>query len=169
MPHARASDRPLQTGDLLILDFGAVWGGYHSDVTRSFVLGCPSPEQERIHRVVYEAQSLGVAAVRPGVTAKDLDALVRESIAKAGFGEFFGHSTGHGVGLLVHEEPRLYDQDETALAPGMVVTVEPGVYVPGFGGVRIEDTVLVTEDGHRVLTLAPKVFVVNSGNWGETG
>jgi Xaa-Pro aminopeptidase len=161
MPHARASDRLLQAGDLLTLDFGAVCRGYHSDITRTFVLGEPSPEQDRIYRLVGEAQSLGVEAVRPGIAVKDLDALVRDKITAAGHGEHFGHSLGHGVGLEVHEGPRLSGKDETVLAPGMVVTVEPGVYVPGFGGVRIEDSVLVTADGHRVLTGSPKIFVLH--------
>ncbi|HUW63730.1 MAG TPA: aminopeptidase P family protein [Spirochaetia bacterium] len=160
MPHATASERLLQTGDLVTLDFGAVWRGYHSDMTRTFVLGAPSPEQERIYRLVLEAQALGVEAVRPGIATKAVDALVRDKITAAGHGEHFGHATGHGVGLAVHENPRLADKDETVLAPGMVVTVEPGVYIPGFGGVRIEDSVLVTDKGHRVLTGAPKVFVL---------
>jgi len=158
MPHATASERRLQEGDLLTLDFGAVWGGYHSDITRTFVLGRPSPEQREIYGLVREAQALGLEAVRPGITAAALDALVRERIAAAGHGEHFGHSLGHGVGLAVHESPRLKDTDQTVLAPGMVVTVEPGVYIPGWGGVRIEDSVLVTAGGHRVLTGAPKVF-----------
>lgn len=165
MPHATASDRVLQAGDFVTLDFGAVWLGYHSDITRTFILGKPSPEQEGIFRLVREAQAMGVEAVQPGVVAKDLDALVRNKITAAGHGEHFGHSTGHGVGLAVHENPRVSDKDDTVLAPGMVVTVEPGVYIPGLGGVRIEDSVLVTENGHRVLTGAPKIFTLT--NWEE--
>jgi len=158
MPHATASGRQLQEGDLLTLDFGAVCEGYHSDITRTFVLGRPSPQQREVYELVRNAQALGVEAVRPGVTGAALDALVREKIAAAGHGEHFGHSLGHGVGLAVHEAPRLKDTDETVLRPGMVVTVEPGVYIPGWGGIRIEDSVLVTAEGHRVLTGAPKVF-----------
>jgi len=155
-PHARPTDRRLGEGDLVVIDAGALVDGYHSDMTRSYVLGDPTPIQQRMLSVVTEAQAAGVAAVRAGVAARDVDEACRSVIAAAGWADAFVHGTGHGVGLDIHEAPRVAATSDATLAAGHVVTVEPGVYLPGHGGVRVEDSVLVTTDGCRVLTHAPK-------------
>lgn len=159
-PHARPGDRRIREGDLVVLDFGALLDGYHSDMTRTVSIGEPTPTQRRMDEVVRAAQAAGVAAVRPGVTGRDVDAACRGLIAEAGWGDAFLHGTGHGVGLDIHEDPRVASTATATLAPGHVVTVEPGVYLPEHGGVRIEDTVVVTEDGCRPLTTAPKELVL---------
>lgn len=156
LPHGVASDRVIQNGDLITMDFGCAYRGYHSDITRTVVLGLPNPRQEEIYRLVLKAQQAGLAAARAGVKACDVDRAAREIISAAGYGENFGHSTGHGVGLAVHEEPSVSGKNETVLQPGMVITVEPGIYIPGWGGVRIEDMAVVEEGGCRLLTRAPK-------------
>lgn len=156
MPHAVASEKLLQNGDLVTLDFGAVYRGYHSDITRTVVLGKPTDYQLEIYDIVLEAQQQGIAAVQPDVKAMDVDRAARNIIEWHGYGKYFGHSAGHGLGLQIHEKPGLSVRDGTFLQPGMAVTVEPGIYLPGWGGVRIEDTVLVTSDGRRVLTRSPK-------------
>ncbi len=158
LPHGRATDRTLHAGDLVTIDFGAVWSGYCSDCTRTVVLGQADERQRRVHGVVLEALQASLAMIRAGVACRDVDARARAVIAAAGFGDAFGHSLGHGVGLDVHEGPRLSPQEDAALEPGMVLTVEPGIYLPGWGGVRVEDLVVVTEDGCRVLTRAPREF-----------
>jgi len=163
MPHAVASEKTIQYGDLIIMDFGAVYRGYHSDITRTVVLGKPAGCQLEIYDIVLEAQQRGIAAVRPAVKAMDVDRAARDVIEWYGYGKCFGHSTGHGLGLQIHEKPWLSARDETVLQPGMVVTVEPGIYLPGWGGIRIEDTVLVTPDGHRVLTRSPKQELIALG------
>lgn len=155
-PHHHPGDRTIGDGDLVVIDFGALVDGYHSDMTRTFAVGDISPTQQRMVQVVRDAQAAGVAAVRAGVEAKVVDATCRDLIDAAGWGEAFGHGTGHGVGLVIHEEPRVGRTSTATLAAGHVVTVEPGVYLPEHGGVRIEDTVVVTDDGCRPLTLAPK-------------
>ncbi len=155
-PHHRPADRTIVDGDLVVIDFGALVDGYHSDMTRTFQVGEPTATQRRMYAVVEEAQAAGVAAVRAGAAAADVDGTCREVIAAAGWADAFGHGTGHGVGLVIHEDPRVSRASTTMLAPGHVVTVEPGVYLPEHGGVRIEDTVLVTDEGCRPLTLAPK-------------
>lgn len=156
LPHGVASDRKLQKGDLLTMDFGCIFKGYHSDMTRTVVLGQPDEKQLEIYHIVLEAQLAGLAAVKAGIKAKDADAAARKVINDRGYGEYFGHGTGHGVGLEIHERPSLNTRDETILKSGMVVTVEPGIYLPGWGGVRIEDSVLVTEEGCEILTSSPK-------------
>lgn len=156
LPHGRATDRRMTTGDFVTVDFGAVFEGYASDCTRTVVLGTPDARQHQIYEIVLEAQLQALAAIRPGVPCRDVDAAGRSVIAAAGFGDAFGHALGHGIGLDVHEGPSLSPRSEAVLEPGMVVTVEPGVYLPGWGGVRIEDDVVVTADGCRVLTHAPK-------------
>ena len=156
LPHGVASDKPIERGDLVTVDFGAYVDGYASDMTRTFVVGRASPEQRRIYDVVLQAEQAGVEAVRPGRTGKEVDAVARAIIEQAGYGQAFGHGLGHGVGLEVHEAPRLSKLGEDRLEPGMVVTVEPGIYLPGWGGVRIEDLVVVREDGPEVLTQTPK-------------
>ena len=160
-PHARPTDRRIREGDLVVLDFGALLEGYHSDMTRTVSIGEPTDTQRRMDDVVRAAQAAGVAAVRPGVTGRDVDAVCRGVIADAGWGEAFLHGTGHGVGLDIHEDPRVAQSGAATLAPGHVVTVEPGVYLPEHGGVRIEDTVVVTPDGCRPLTTAPKDLVLS--------
>jgi Xaa-Pro aminopeptidase len=160
-PHARAGERRLATGDLVVLDFGGVYDGYCVDLTRTFALGEPSGEARRVHAAVLAAQRAAIAAVRPGVRASDVDRAARDVLSHAGLGEAFGHGTGHGLGLEIHEEPRIAApnqgrDDDVALEPGMVFTVEPGAYLPGWGGVRIEDDVLVTDTGCEVLTEASR-------------
>lgn len=155
-PHARPGSRRLVEGDLVVMDFGALVDGYHSDMTRTFAVGDPSETQARMLAVVTEAQVAGVAAVAPGVLCSEVDASARGVIEAAGWGDAFVHGTGHGVGLDIHEAPRLAKTSEATLAEGYVVTVEPGVYLPDHGGVRVEDTVLVTAEGCRSLTHAPK-------------
>jgi Xaa-Pro aminopeptidase len=156
-PHARPGSRVIDEGDLVVIDFGALVDGYHSDMTRTVMVGEPSPTQARMLEVVLEAQAAGVAAVAPGTPCQDVDAACRAVITSFGWADAFVHPTGHGVGLDIHESPRVAATVAATLAPGHVVTVEPGVYLPEHGGVRIEDTVVVTSDGCRRLTRAPKV------------
>lgn len=156
LPHATPTRKRIGDGDFVLVDWGANEGLYNSDLTRVLVTGRISPRFERIYRVVLDAQTRAIAAVRPGVSGHDVDRIARSVIAKAGFGRRFRHGLGHGLGMLVHEAPRLAVKNQTILKPGMVVTVEPGIYVPGWGGIRIEDDVLVTRTGHEVLTHVPK-------------
>jgi len=157
-PHHRPSGRPIVEGDLVVLDFGAKVDGYCSDMTRTVCIGEPSAEQQRILDVVTEAQAAGVAAVRGGAECRTVDAACRDVITAAGWGEAFSHGTGHGVGLEIHEDPRLsFAAPEGAtLTSRSVVTVEPGVYLAGIGGVRVEDSLVVTDGGARSITHAPK-------------
>jgi len=156
LPHATPGGGQIGESDLLLIDWGARGRLYNSDLTRVLVTGKMSPKLQRVYRVVLDAQTRAIAAVRPGVTGHDVDHIARETIARAGFGRYFGHGLGHGLGLAVHEGPRLAAKNPTVLKPGMVVTVEPGIYLPGWGGIRIEDDVLVTRTGHEVLTSVPK-------------
>jgi Xaa-Pro aminopeptidase len=156
-PHARPSDRRPQPGEAVVVDFGAVFRGYRSDMTRTFFVdGSPTPPMDLVLEVVSAAQAAGLAAVRAGVTGGDVDRSCRELITESGFGHAFAHGTGHGVGLEIHEAPAVGKDSATILEQGTVVTVEPGVYLAGVGGVRIEDTVVVTETGYRPLTRFPK-------------
>jgi Xaa-Pro aminopeptidase len=155
-PHARPSGRRLRNGELVTIDFGSVWNGYRSDITRTVALGRPSRKLRAIYQAVLDAQETGLEAIRPEEKAKKVDAAARRVIREAGYGRYFGHGLGHGVGLEIHEAPRLGQHSADVLKPGMVVTCEPGVYVPGLGGVRIEDLVLVTETGAERLSLATK-------------
>jgi Xaa-Pro aminopeptidase len=160
-PHHRPSTRAIERGDLVVLDFGALVEGYHSDMTRTIAVGglaALDPTQRRMLEVVTEAQAAGVAAVHAGGSTKAVDAACRDVISGAGWGEAFVHGTGHGVGLDIHEDPRVSWAADATLAAGHVVTVEPGIYLPGHGGVRIEDTVVVTDSGCRTLTRAPKAL-----------
>lgn len=156
LPHARASDRVLETGDFVLLDFGAVTAGYCSDITRTFVLGRASDEQREVYEIVREANLRASGALRVGMTGMAADAVARDYIDARGFGEAFGHSLGHGIGLEVHEAPRLARIVESPLAAGTVVTIEPGIYRAGWGGVRIEDDVFLSDAGPRVLTGFPR-------------
>lgn len=159
-PHHEAGDRELSRGDLVIIDFGAEYRGYRSDMTRSFVLGEPSARQREMLDGVREAQQAGVDAVAPGVAAAGIDEVCRTHLGLLGLGEWFTHGTGHGVGLDIHEAPSVSERGTATLAAGHVITVEPGVYVPEFGGVRWEDTLVVTPDGAEPLTRSPKQPVV---------
>ncbi len=160
LPHARPGDRAIEPGDLVVIDFGAMIDGYHSDMTRTFSVGEPDDFAAELLAVVTEAQRLGCELVAPGVEAKAIDHACRSSITVAGFGEYFMHGTGHGVGLDIHEAPAVSSRSQTVLESGHIITVEPGVYVPGRGGVRVEDTVAVTDDGYSALTRYPKDLAV---------
>jgi Xaa-Pro aminopeptidase len=155
-PHHRAGLRRVEEGDLVVLDFGALLEGYHSDMTRTLAVGELSETQARMWDVVHEAQAKGVAAVQAGVSAREVDEACRTVIRDAGWADAFSHGTGHGVGLDIHEGPRVGTTSDATLAAGHVITVEPGVYLAEHGGVRIEDTVVVTAEGSRTLTRAPK-------------
>ncbi len=152
LPHAVPGEGRIGESNLVLIDWGADKGLYKSDLTRVLVTGKISPKFERIYRVVYDAQARAIAAIRPGVKAADVDQVARRVIAEAGYGRRFGHGLGHGIGLEVHEAPRVAAKSPVVLKAGMVVTVEPGIYLPGWGGIRIEDDVLVTRDGHEVLS-----------------
>jgi Xaa-Pro aminopeptidase len=152
LPHAGSSDRRVEKGEYLLLDFGAETGGYCSDVTRTFVVGKASAEQREIYDIVRAANETAAKRVQAGMTGRDADALARDYIEQRGYGEQFGHSLGHGLGLEVHEAPRLAKTADGALAENAVVTIEPGIYRPGWGGVRIEDDVFLGADGTRILT-----------------
>jgi Xaa-Pro aminopeptidase len=165
-PHASATERKLAPGDLLTIDWGAEAGGYFSDMTRTFLVsgGRGTAEKKRIYSLVLEANRRALRKLRAGVRLKDVDSAARGHIAKAGYGEHFGHGLGHGVGLEVHERPRLSPKSRASARPGMVVTVEPGIYVPGLGGVRIEDMALVEVSRARVLTKLPvQLEIIGSG------
>lgn len=156
MPHGRASEKMLVDGELVTIDFGALCNGYHSDETVTVALGSCDERQRDVYEIVRTAHDRAIAAVRPGMTCKALDAVAREYIAACGYADYFGHGLGHGVGLEIHEKPTVSFRSEVVLEEGMVLTIEPGIYIPGWGGVRIEDTVAVTADGCRVLTAVPK-------------
>ncbi|HMQ30928.1 MAG TPA: Xaa-Pro peptidase family protein [Chloroflexaceae bacterium] len=159
-PHATPGDEPLGAGRPIVIDMGARLGGYHADLTRTIVLGEPDARFGELYALVREAQARAVAGLRPGLPAHEADALARDQIAAAGYGEQFGHGLGHGVGLNIHEGPSLRRSatgTSAPLRPGMVTSVEPGVYLEGWGGIRIEDLVLITEDGCEVLSRAPKL------------
>ncbi len=160
LPHGVASDKVIETGDFVTLDFGAYYKGYVSDITRTIAVGQPSDKLKEIYEIVLEAQLRGVNGIKPGLTGKEADALTRDYITEKGFGQYFGHSTGHGIGLEVHEGPGLSVKSDIVLEPGMVVTVEPGIYIPGLGGVRIEDDVIITESHNERLTHSPKELII---------
>jgi Xaa-Pro aminopeptidase len=156
LPHYRPGDTPLDPDEPILIDFGARVEGYNSDLTRMVGPSSIGGDERDIHRICLEAQRYAIEHIRPGMTAGDADALARDRIVEAGYGERFGHSLGHGVGLEVHEGPGIRKESTEVLKPGMVFTVEPGIYLPGSGGVRIEDMVLVTDTGVRVLSRLPK-------------
>jgi len=157
-PHHEPTHRALREGDAIKLDFGALWGGYHTDMTRTIAFGQAPPEIKKIHEVVREAQQAGIDAVKPGAVGKDVDAIVRKVISDEGF-EPYDHGLGHGVGLEIHERPGLVSSSDDVLPIGTVVTVEPGIYVPGLGGVRIEDVVEVTPEGCRPLPASTRELI----------
>jgi len=151
-PHAHPTERIIEAGELVTMDCGTSLGGYCSDITRTFAVGDPGPELRAIYEAVRMANAIGREAARPGITAQELDWTVRRAIVDAGYGAYFTHRTGHGLGLEVHEAPYIVDGNELTLDPGMVFTIEPGIYVPGLGGVRIEDNVAITASGCELLT-----------------
>ncbi|MFD0695016.1 M24 family metallopeptidase [Paenibacillus sp. GCM10027628] len=160
LPHGKASDRVLQGNEFVKLDFGAYYKGYCSDITRTVMLGKPTDKHKEIYDIVLEAQLNCLANLKPGITGAAGDAFARDVIVKHGYGDYFGHGTGHGLGMEVHESPRLSKTEDMILTPGMVVTVEPGIYLPDFGGVRIEDDVVITDTGIKILTHSTKDFLI---------
>jgi Xaa-Pro aminopeptidase len=152
LPHAHSTERTIGNGDFLLLDFGAETHGYCADVTRTFAVGRATSEQREVYDVVRVANENAARGVRAGMTGRDADAIARDYIQQRGYGDLFGHSLGHGLGLEVHEAPRLARTADGALAEGAVVTIEPGIYRPGWGGVRIEDDVFLGAEGPRILT-----------------
>lgn len=159
LPHGVASDKLLQAGEFVIMDFGTIVKGYHSDFTRTVILGEPTAKQLKVYGVVKQAQAAAVAAVAPGRTTGEIDALARKVITDRGYGAYFGHGVGHGVGLNIHEGPHLSPGADTVLLPGMVITIEPGIYIPAWGGVRIEDLLLVTETGCEVFNQSTRELI----------
>lgn len=160
MPHGRPGDVPIEPGNVLLMDFGCQVDGYRSDMTRTVFIGQPRDDHRRIHELVLEAQQRALDGIRPGMTGREADALARDFLAENGHGDDFGHSLGHGIGLLTHELPRLSTRSDSVLREGMVFSVEPGVYLPGITGVRIEDIVALESDGVRRLTQAPREPIV---------
>ena len=160
LPHGKASDKAIQTGELVTIDFGAVYQGYHSDETVTVVIGSPDSRQKEIYSIVKDAHDKALEAVKPGISLKELDNIARRYIEAKGYGNYFGHGLGHGVGLEVHEKPTVSFRSEQTAGEGMVFTIEPGIYIPDWGGVRIEDTVVVTQDGCRLLTSVPKELMI---------
>ncbi len=160
LPHGKASDKRIEKGDFILIDFGSGFQGYHSDQTRTVVCGSPSPEQHKIYQIVQEAHDKAIEKVRPGARIGEVDGAARDHIRNQGYGEYFGHGTGHGIGLAVHEDPAINPENHDLLQEGMIFTVEPGIYLPDWGGVRIEDMVLVTAHGADVLTHLPRELKV---------
>lgn len=160
LPHGVASDKKIAIGDLVTMDFGAVFNGYHSDITRTVAIGKINDKQKTIYNIVLEAQLAAAKTIKAGLPTKEVDAVARDIITNRGYGDFFGHGLGHGVGLEIHEKPGLSPRDNSILEAGMAVTVEPGIYLPNWGGVRIEDTVVVTENGCNTLTNSTKELLI---------
>lgn len=160
LPHGVASDKKIEEGDMITLDFGAYYNGYVSDITRTFAVGQPDPKLVEIYNIVLEAQQTAVDKIKAGMTGKEADAIARDIIAEHGYGEYFGHSTGHGIGLEIHEQPMLARTVDTKLVPNNCVTVEPGIYIEGLGGIRIEDDILITENGNEVFTKCTKDLII---------
>ncbi len=158
LPHGLAGERRLEAGELVTIDFGGRVAGYHADETVTVALGTPPEELRKIYATVLEAHDLAIAAIRPGMALAEIDRLARDYIDAAGYGDYFGHGLGHGIGLEVHEAPTVSSRSKAIAEPGIVVTIEPGIYLPGLGGVRIEDMILVTEDGARILTCIDKQY-----------
>lgn len=159
LPHGVASEKEIQTGELVTLDFGALYQGYCSDITRTLAVGEISDQLREIYDTVLQAQLKGMEGTKAGMTGKEADALTRDYITEKGYGDYFGHSTGHGLGMDVHEAPSLSLKSETILKPGMVVTIEPGIYIPEVGGCRIEDDIVITENGNEPLNFSTKELI----------
>lgn len=160
LPHGVASDKVIEKGDMVTLDYGAYYKGYVSDTTRTVAVGEPDAKLKEIYNIVLEAQLIGMEGFKPGITGKQADALTRDYITEKGYGEYFGHSTGHGIGLEVHEGPALSSRSDIILEPGMIVTCEPGIYIPGLGGVRIEDDTMITPNGNEAFTHSTKELII---------
>lgn len=160
MPHGVASEKVIEKGDMITLDFGCYYKGYASDMTRTFAIGTPDSKLKEIYQIVLDVQLKVLKAAQPGVIGMQLDEIARDYIASLGYGENFGHSTGHGVGLEVHEAPAISMRSEQQLVVGNIVTDEPGIYIDGLGGVRIEDDLLITKEGNRLLTHSPKELII---------
>ncbi|AHA73377.1 MULTISPECIES: M24 family metallopeptidase [Bacillus cereus group] len=160
LPHGVASNKIIKRGDIVTLDFGALYDGYCSDITRTVAIGEPSEEFQKIYNVVREALKRGTEAIKPGETAKSIDDITRNYITEHGYGQYFGHSTGHGLGLEIHEPLRLSQESKATLQEGMVVTVEPGIYIPNWGGCRIEDDIVITKDGYDVITKSNRELII---------
>ena len=159
-PHHTPSDKEIANNEFITMDFGAVYNGYHGDMTRTVFVGKPDEKQKRIYEIVLEAQIRGIKNVKPGITGKKLDSISRKYITDKGYGEYFGHGLGHGIGLVVHAEPRISQKNEKPLKANNVITIEPGIYIPKWGGMRIEDDVIVTKNGHEVITKSPKELII---------
>jgi Xaa-Pro dipeptidase len=160
LPHYNAGERKVNLGEFMVLDFGAIYKGYCSDTTRTLCMGEPTDKMREVYNVVKEAQEIGVRTVRAGIKAKEVDEAVRKHISDKGYGEYLTHRTGHGLGLEIHEEPYISGISESILKPGMVFSIEPGVYINGEFGVRIEDIVVVTEDGCERMNNYPRDLTV---------
>lgn len=156
LPHWEPGERKLRTGDFVVMDFGCIYKGYCSDMTRTVVIGKANKKQKEIYDIVLGAQNAALKAIKPLIKGKEIDKIARDYIKEKGYGQYFGHGLGHSVGMEIHENPRFSISEEEAFLPGMVVTVEPGIYIPDFGGVRIEDLVVITEKGIDNLTTSPK-------------
>ena len=160
LPHGKASEKKILAGELVTIDFGAVYEGYNSDETVTVAVGEPDSRQREVYQIVKDAHDLALESLRPGITCKELDAKARDYIEGKGLGRYFGHGLGHGVGMDIHEKPVISFRSDAVVEEGMVFTIEPGIYLPGWGGVRIEDTVCVTGDGYRVMTKVCKDLLV---------
>jgi len=160
LPHGRASEKKLKYGDLVTLDFGCMYNGYHSDMTRTVVIGKPKSEAKKIYNIVLEAQQKAIDSAHAGMKAKELDAIARSYIKSKGYEKYFKHSLGHGIGLQIHEQPRLSVLSNAILEAGNVLTIEPGIYIPGFGGVRIEDDIVITNGYCDILNTSPKELLI---------
>jgi len=160
LPHARASEKIIRTGDMVVLDFGCQYRGYHSDLTRTIAVGKISAQMKKVYSIVLEAQRKAIDSVRSGVKARSVDAVARRHIRTCGFGRNFIHSLGHGLGIRIHESLRLSIVSKDVLQKGNVVTVEPGIYLPAYGGIRIEDDIVVRDNGCDILTTSPKELII---------
>jgi Xaa-Pro aminopeptidase len=156
LPHGRATSKRIENGDFILFDFGSRTQGYHSDQTRTVVCGKPSSEQKKVYQIVKEAHDKAIEKIRPGISIQEVDEAARNHIQKYGYDQYFGHGTGHGIGLSVHEDPVVNKENKDLVQEGMVFTVEPGIYIPDWGGVRIEDMIRVTSQGAEVLTYLPR-------------
>jgi Xaa-Pro aminopeptidase len=160
MPHGRASNKRIERGDFILIDFGLRLQGYHSDQTRTLICGQPTQEQAKIYQIVREAHDLSIEAIRPGVPFSEIDKIARDHIQQQGYGDYFGHGLGHGIGLAVHEDPVVNGENKGLIQEGMVFTIEPGIYIPNWGGVRIEDMILVTPQGAELLSYLPRELTI---------
>ncbi|MBM4340317.1 MAG: aminopeptidase P family protein [Deltaproteobacteria bacterium] len=160
LPHGRASDKRIERGDFILIDFGLRLQGYHSDQTRTLVCGKPNSEQTKIYQIVKDAHDKAIEAIRPGIPFSEIDGVARNHIKQQGYGDYFGHGLGHGIGLAVHEDPAVNGENKGLIQEGMVFTVEPGIYIPNLGGVRIEDMILVTSQGAELLSYLPRELTI---------